>query len=300
MVRGPSECDTRWRHVANSCPSRVWSHQLARRLAGIVALGCSLLFVVVQPSVSSATEYVDGISDQSIPNWDSGFAGSYFAGFFGTTWIAGGRISLARYVVQWNAMNGSGEPYTYFRQQFTKWVEDAGGMGLTLDVSLTSYNGVYPASSTEYKERLKEILNEAKSLGHPARYVEAWNEPNNQGGYQKVSEAVTPAHFTNSAYAACEEGYGCTIIAGNVEDNTSAKAYEEEYRTNLSPVPAIWGIHPYYSVEEKTNRTTQKRLKVCRIKAWAIRSGSLRWRPASAPLPKKMKKKAKRNALSGW
>ena len=77
------------------------------------------------------------------------------------------------------------------------------------------------------------------------RYLEAWNEPNSQG----KESAVKAAEFTNGAYAACEHGYGCTIIAGNFEDNPKLPAYQEEYVKDLHPLPAIWGVHPYYSVE---------------------------------------------------
>jgi hypothetical protein len=80
------------------------------------------------------------------------------------------------------------------------------------------------------------------------RYLEAWNEPNSQGN----ESAVKAAEFTNGAYAACEHGYGCTIIAGNFEDNPKLPAYQEEYVTDLHPVPTIWGVHPYYSVEQES------------------------------------------------
>jgi hypothetical protein len=243
MARGKTEDSSQ----KSAHATRWYLHRSARRFVGAVILVCGLFLILLQTPALAATEYIDGISDQSLPAWDS-----YFPGFFSNTWVAPhGHVTLARYVVQWNVVSGPNEePYISYRQQFKAWVEDAGGMGLTLDVALTSYNALYPSSSSEYKTRLLEILNQAKAMGHPIRYLEAWNEPNVQGGYKKVSEAAIPAHFTNSAYAACEEGYGCTIIAGDVEDNSGAKAYEEEYRKNLNPVPTIWGIHPYYSVEE--------------------------------------------------
>ncbi len=215
-----------------------------RRVVGICLVALCLT-LAVDASATAYTAVPDGISDQSLPNWDNGFTSSYFAGFFKSNWVSGSHIQYARYVVQWNAISLGGES----RSNFENWLTDIASMGLTSDVALTSYNGEYPSSSAVYKTHLKELLSRAKAMGYPIRYLEAWNEPNNQGGYSKVSEAVAPAHFTNSAYAACEEGYGCTIIAGNVEDNTSAKAYEEEYRNNLNPVPTIWGLHPYYSVE---------------------------------------------------
>jgi hypothetical protein len=194
------------------------------------------------------TTVPDGISDQSMPQWDSGFPSSYFAGFFRSNWAVAGHIQYARYTVQWNVMNGSGEPYVNYRAQFKAWVEDAGGMGLTLDISLTSFNHVFPGTQAEYKARLKEILNEMIALGHPARYLEAWNEPNHQGS--RTAQAA--AEYGNQGYVACEEASSrCTIIAGNLEDSPGVKAYEETYRANLHPVPTIWGVHPYWSVEHE-------------------------------------------------
>jgi hypothetical protein len=225
---------------------RAAKRAILRRASPIVfiALGGLGIGLVAAGTAQAATTHVDGISDQSLPNWDNGFGSSYFAGFFHTDWVSSSHIQYARYVVQWNVISkGGGE-----RSTFENWLNDAAGMGLTIDVALTSYNGVYPGSSSEYKTDLKELLNQAKAMGHAIRYLEAWNEPNNQGN----ETTVAAAHFTNSAYSACEEGYGCTVIAGDVEDNSGAKKYEEEYRANLNPVPAIWGLHPYYSVEYMT------------------------------------------------
>ena len=136
--------------------------------------------------------------------------------------------------------------YPEYRSEFEAWLTDVAGLGLTPDVALTSYDGRYPSSSTEYRTRLEEILNRAKAID-PVRYLEAWNEPNNQGNVS----ALDAADFTNSASATCKHDYGCTVIAGNFEDNPNISAYEEEYVRNLHPVPAIWGVHPYYSVEEE-------------------------------------------------
>jgi hypothetical protein len=201
----------------------------------------------------ASTGYVDGISDQSLPAWDNNFSGSYFASFLQSNWInPAPHIQYARYVVQWNVMTETSNgpnPNGDYRERFESWLTDIESMGLTIDVGLTSYNGVFPSSSAEYKTRLKEVLREAdETLKYPVRYLEAWNEPNGQG---KESE-VNAAHFTNEAYSACEGASPkCTIIAGNVEDNPSAKAYEEKYRAYLNPVPAVWGIHPYVSVETR-------------------------------------------------
>jgi hypothetical protein len=189
--------------------------------------------------------YVDGISDQSLPAWDGGFSSSYFAGLFHETWVGSplSHITLARYVVQWNVIAGEDPRYL---SEFRSWLTDISNLNLTPDVALTSYDGIYPSSSAEYQTSLEQILDQASNMGHPIRYLEAWNEPNNQGN----ESALNAANFTNSASATCGDGYGCTVIAGNLEDRPNAPIYEERYIQNLNPVPTIWGVHPYYSVEK--------------------------------------------------
>ena len=202
--------------------------------ACLLLLCLSLIFASVP--ASATTSYVDGISDQSLPNWDGGFSGSYFAGFFRASWVGSppSHITLARYVVQWNVMSGS---YPAYRSELESWLTDISSLGLTPDLALTSYDGVYPTSSAEYKTRLQQVLGQARAMGHSIRYVEAWNEPNNQGH----ESAINAAHFTDEAYSACGTEYTCTIIAGNLEDSPTVGSYEDEYRTHLSPVPTIWG-----------------------------------------------------------
>jgi hypothetical protein len=193
----------------------------------------------------AGTKDVDGISDQSIPLWDGGFQGSYFAGLFRDVWGAHSHITLARYVVQWNAMSGD---YPRYRSEFEAWLADVASLDLKPEVALTSYDGIYPASPGEYRLQLQQILDRARALGHPIDYLEAWNEPNNQGS----EPAATAARFTNAASATCAQEYDCTVVAGNFEDSANVAVYEREYIDNLDPVPTIWGVHPYNSVEEQS------------------------------------------------
>jgi hypothetical protein len=218
---------------------------LATLSLGLILALSSASSAPAQAAAQAVPPYVDGISDQSLPAWDGGFSSSYFAGLFHETWVGSplSHITLARYVVQWNVIAGD---YPRYLSEFRSWLTDISNLNLTPDVALTSYDGIYPSSSAEYQTSLEQILDQASNIGHPIRYLEAWNEPNNQGN----ESALNAANFTNSASATCGDGYGCTVIAGNLEDSPNAPIYEETYIQNLNPVPIIWGVHPYYSVEE--------------------------------------------------
>jgi hypothetical protein len=193
----------------------------------------------------AGTPYVDGISDQGLPAWDGSFARSPFARLFRATWL--GQISLARYVLQWNAMGeASRGPSAHgdYRERFEAWLRDVRGLGLVPVVALSSYTHTYPGSAGEYEPALEAVLDEATRAGNPIGYVEAWNEPNNQGG-----EAARKAgEIANWADAVCARR-GCQVIAGDFEDSPSAVPYEHAYVAALSFSPRIWGIHPYHSVK---------------------------------------------------
>lgn len=190
----------------------------------------------------AATAYIDGISDQNIPEWDGAFAGSYFRDLFERNWVRRGHIRLARYALQWDVMSAGPAGS---RVKFENWLGDVGELGLIADVALTSYDGSYPASADDYEARLVEILRRAEGLGEPVRYVEPWNEPNNQGH----ESPAAAASFADAAQAACAGGYGCAVVAGDLEDAPGAARYEREYEQDLRRVPAIWGVHPYRSVQ---------------------------------------------------
>ncbi|HSZ70432.1 MAG TPA: hypothetical protein VK756_08720 [Solirubrobacteraceae bacterium] len=201
------------------------------------------LAVVSAPARAAATPYIDGISDQNLPEWDGDFAGSYFASLFKRDWVADGHIRLARYVVQWNVMDGD---YAGSRAKFEAWLRDVKQLGLSADVGVTSYDGSYPASAAQYEASLAAILGRARdAIGEPVDYVEAWNEPNNQGH----EPAAVAAGLADAAQAVCSSGFDCAVVAGDLEDAPGAAAYEQEYERHLHFVPSIWGLHPYRAVQ---------------------------------------------------
>jgi hypothetical protein len=193
---------------------------------------------------------VDGISDQSMAAWDGSFATSPFAGYFRARWGGGpGRqLTLARYVVQWNAIApeaAGADGASNYRQRFEAWLEDARSLGLIPTLALTSYDGVRPGSAGEYRPGLEALLSRAAALGYPIRYVEPWNEPNGQGAL----DAVSAAELANTADGVCGLIRTCEVIAGDFEDRTGVIAYEQAYARALAFPARIWGIHPYVSVE---------------------------------------------------
>jgi hypothetical protein len=216
--------------------------------ACLVALLAALSLTCTR--ASAGTRYVDGISDQSLPAWDGSFAASRFASFFRSRWSGAnsGQITLARYVVQWNAMtqdSRGAHPGGNYRERFEAWLEDARSMGLIPVVALTSYDHAYPASAAEYRARLEALLNRASAIGYPVSYVEPWNEPNGQGS----EDAVRAAAFANTANDVCGRMRTCSVVAGDFEDRSSAVAYAADYGRALRFSPSIWGVHPYVSVQ---------------------------------------------------
>jgi hypothetical protein len=159
----------------------------------------SVCLLVLPASSASATEYANGISDQSMTQWDHGFGG-YFTDFFKETWLPAGHIKYARFAIGWNETSGGTDP------EYESWCSNAAGMGLTLDLSITTYQARTPEetiprpSVAEYKTALKTLLEQCPS----ARIVETWSEPDN--GERKKKE-------TDKQYIARESAGRRRIIA---------------------------------------------------------------------------------------
>jgi hypothetical protein len=222
-----------------------------RSAGGLVAALCAV-WIAVALAGSGACEaagYVDGISDQSLPAWDGSFAVSPLADALRGRWGGGplARVSLARYVLQWDASTEAGgypDPHGTYRERFEAWLADVRSVRLTPVLALTSYDGVRPKTPAEYGSRLREILERAASLGEPIRYVEAWNEPNNQG-HESPARA---AEFANVAHAVCSAILACQVIAGDFEDTGTVVGFEIAYEKALNFAPDTWGVHPYVAL----------------------------------------------------
>ncbi len=199
---------------------------------------------------------IDGISDQSLPVWSGSFAGSALgAALLSHATGPFSDITMARYVVQWNALAEPGggapaapeqaNPADDYRERFEAWLADVGAAGLAPVLALTSYDGSHPGVA-EYTQALDALLARAATLGHPIAYVEPWNEPNNQGR----EAAPTAAVIADAANTVCEAS-SCAVVAGDFEDSAGVLAYAREYAAGLTFVPAIWGVHPYAALAER-------------------------------------------------
>lgn len=162
------------------------------------------------------------------------------------------QITLARYVVQWDVMKGTGYPEELANLQ--SWYARTIALHLTPDLALDNYNCsgcAAPRGTAEYAQELEALYRSFPDI----KVVEAWNEPNNSH-YTSHIAPDTAAHFMNSAYAFCA-AHGCTAIAGDLLDSEpNMVEYEREYERALQPHdPANWGIHPYHAVKYMTDGT---------------------------------------------
>ncbi|MHB2000717.1 MAG: hypothetical protein ACYCSI_11125 [Solirubrobacteraceae bacterium] len=224
--------------------SPVKSRALLRRLVrgGLLCLLLALVGATLAASRAQAAEtsYVDGISDQSLAEWYPSFGS-----FFKETWVKGGHIRYARFVLQWDA-EGSPE-----WQTFTEWLYDVRNLELTPDVSITTWEKTFPATIAEYRAKLAKILLTAHEYSDSGEVIlEPWNEPNGQGKLGKSNEknnieqkgAQTAAEYADAAHEVCTTITTCTLVAGNFEDDPETVAYVEDYRSYLRNRPkTLWG-----------------------------------------------------------
>lgn len=220
----------------------------ARKRATGTALWFALALSAMAATGSTAgayTTHVDGVADQNLERWDGNFESSPFASFFGKSWVGREHIRFARYAVQWNVASGAPEAATA-RTQFEAWLRDVATLGLTVVLAPTSFNAEAHPSPALYRSELERLLALAKPIDHVA-YLEAWNEPNNQGGFPHVAEAAEPARYADEAHELCRR-LGCKVIAGDLEDSPNSAAYVREYARFLTWKPSLWGVHPYEAI----------------------------------------------------
>jgi hypothetical protein len=180
---------------------------------------------------------VDGVSDQGLASSAEGLPP---------------QIKLARYVVQWNVMQGAGYPEEL--ANLRRWYERSVELQLTPAIALDNYNcnGCSPPlTSAEYLAALKALQQAFPDI----QVLEAWNEPNN-AHYSSYLPPAVAAQLMNAAYAFCFL-HNCTAVAGDLLDSEpNMVEYERAYERYLAPAdPGNWAIHPYHAVKYMTDST---------------------------------------------
>jgi hypothetical protein len=209
--------------------------------------GPILLCAALLGAVPARAAGIDGVSDQSLPAWDGSFAASPLANLLEPRiGPASSHIGLARYVLQWNAIaqpSRGAAPAGDYRERFEAWLADIAVARLQPVLAMTSYDGARPLTTAAYAAALQGTLARARALGSPIAFVEAWNEPDNQGH----ESAPVAAAFANVAHAQCA-ALGCGVVAGDFEDGPALPAYERAYERGLAFAPSVWGLHPYHAL----------------------------------------------------
>ncbi len=234
------------------------AHALLRAFARLAALAATATCTAAGAgALAPAADAVgiDGISDQSLPAWEGSFAASSLAATLGDRLTGSGpqaQIRFARYVLQWDALaEASAGPAASgdYRERFEAWLLDVHRLGLTPVLALSSYDRDRPAPAASYAVALTAVLALADALGVAIPYVEAWNEPNNQGH----EPAAAAARLANAAESVCAGPRPCTVIAGDFEDDDGLPAYERAYVQGLDFRPLVWGVHPYESLRLRSD-----------------------------------------------
>ncbi len=240
-----------------------WS---SRGLALLVALVVS--GIVALPGTAGASQYVEGISDQSLATWeggysDGGYFNSSFPNFVFSSWIGvpPSHIKYARYVVPWNIVDNSTS--TCFTA-FSNWYHEVLSAGLIPEVALWTYPRLYgakqtcspagapmlPRSTAEYAQYVGTASTALLKQFPAIKVLEAWNEPNLTG----ENPSVTAAAEYGAETARLCSGI-CTSVVGDLIDTNGMQSYEEQYVPLLTGFvggdPGVWGIHPYGATNRK-------------------------------------------------
>jgi hypothetical protein len=104
------------------------------------------------------------------------------------------------------------------------------------------------------------------------REFSAWNEPNapEQPFAKKPKQA---AKFYNAMRRACP---GCTVLAGDINDNPNMQSWLSVYRRKVHR-PKVWALHNYRDVTKNWG-TTRVFLRMVRGPVWLSETGGMRSR----------------------
>jgi hypothetical protein len=99
----------------------------------------------------------------------------------------------------------------------------------------------------------------------------AWNEVNNQTQPTAHRPERAAAYF-DALRAQCK---GCTLVAGDLQDQAGDIAYLRRYRAALRSRPTIWGLHDYSDTNRFRSRGTRAFLRAVPGQVWLTETGGV-------------------------
>jgi hypothetical protein len=99
----------------------------------------------------------------------------------------------------------------------------------------------------------------------------AWNEVNNQTQPTAQHPERAAAYF-DALRAQCQ---GCTLVAGDLQDQAGDIAYLRRYRAALRSKPTIWGLHDYSDTNRFRSRGTRAFLRAVPGQVWLTETGGV-------------------------
>jgi hypothetical protein len=99
----------------------------------------------------------------------------------------------------------------------------------------------------------------------------AWNEVNNQTQPTAHHPERAAAYF-DALRAQCQ---GCTLVAGDLQDQAGDIAYLRRYRAALRSKPTIWGLHDYSDTNRFRSRGTRAFLRAVPGQVWLTETGGV-------------------------
>ena len=224
--------------------------RLVNRLPGLIPLVAACLLLATPAPPAAALEV--GMGDQK-------------ARMFADPRFQALGLSRVRLVVPWDAMLVGGAEV----ERLDEWLgaARAGGREPLIAFNHSRTRTRYLPSLVEY-ERGFALFQERYPW---VRLYTTWNEANHASQpTAKSPERV--AGYYDLIRARCAD---CTVIAGDVLDQSGMVAWIERVRSATASEPALWGVHNYGEIHRSEQGTTARLLAAVPGNVWLTETGGI-------------------------
>jgi hypothetical protein len=236
-----------------------------RRLSLVVLL-VGLLAALV-PGAASAERAVRapvvGIADQK-------------PGFFSAPTFLTLKLTHARYVVPWDAMDGG-----FQEAELRTWLAAA---RVDHVVPLLSFGHSRRAGREKQRPSPTALQRQFRRLRMNFPWVKeyaAWNEPNHCS-QPLCRRPELAARYFDAMVRACPR---CTILGGELLDSPDMASWVMRFRRAAKHDPKVWGLHNYIDVNRFRTSGTRTLMRVTKGQIWFTETGGIVRRTAKAKIP---------------